>query len=158
MRLCFGLLVIVGLLIGICLNAHAQTSINGSLRGRIIDINGAAVASATVTLTNAGTNIRRLPSRAKTVRILLHESFLADTRLWLKSRASSRCGAAINCRRRSACSPKAAMWLGLSRIPLLSSLAASSSSERRNSRISKLPSDQRPVASTLRLLSVFSTT
>lgn len=40
----------------------------------------------------------------------------------------------------------------------LSSLAASSSSERRNSRIFNLPSGQRPVASALRLLSALSTT
>jgi len=36
--------------------APAQTSINGSLRGRVTDTNGAAVAGARVTLTNVGAN------------------------------------------------------------------------------------------------------
>jgi hypothetical protein len=40
--------------------AHAQTSINGSLRGRVTDTNGAAVAGAKVTLTNAGANTSQI--------------------------------------------------------------------------------------------------
>jgi Carboxypeptidase regulatory-like domain/TonB dependent receptor len=59
MRLYLRLVVTIVSLNSLCLNTPAQTSVNGSLRGRITDIKGAAVAGATVTLTNAGTNIRQ---------------------------------------------------------------------------------------------------
>jgi Carboxypeptidase regulatory-like domain len=59
MRLCFRLLVTIFLFNTLNLNAPAQTSVNGSLRGRITDTKGAAVAAATVTLTNTANNIRQ---------------------------------------------------------------------------------------------------
>jgi hypothetical protein len=60
MGLYFRSLVVGVLLCGISSIAPAQTSINGSLRGRVTDINGAAVAGAKVTLTNAGANISQI--------------------------------------------------------------------------------------------------
>jgi Carboxypeptidase regulatory-like domain/TonB dependent receptor len=59
MRLYLRLLVTIVLLNSLCLNTPAQTSVNGSLRGRITDIKGAVVTGATITLTNTGTNIRQ---------------------------------------------------------------------------------------------------
>jgi hypothetical protein len=59
MKLCFRLLVTIVLLNGLSLNAPAQTIVNGSLRGRVTDSNGAAVAGAKVTLTNDGANTSR---------------------------------------------------------------------------------------------------
>jgi hypothetical protein len=53
------LLVTIVLLNSLFLNAPAQTSVNGSLRGRITDTKGAAVAGAAVTLTNTANNIRQ---------------------------------------------------------------------------------------------------
>lgn len=59
MRVYFRLLTFFVLIGSLCFNALAQTSINGSLRGRVIDSNGAVVADATVSLTNTATNIRQ---------------------------------------------------------------------------------------------------
>ncbi|HKQ75120.1 MAG TPA: TonB-dependent receptor [Blastocatellia bacterium] len=57
MKFCFHLLVTIVLFNALNLNAPAQTSVNGSLRGRVTDTKGAAVAGATVTLTNTSNNI-----------------------------------------------------------------------------------------------------
>jgi hypothetical protein len=54
MRLYFRSLVVVVSLCSICGLTPAQTSINGSLRGRVTDSNGGAVVGARVTLTNTG--------------------------------------------------------------------------------------------------------
>jgi hypothetical protein len=53
------LLVTIVLLNCLNLNAPAQTSVNGSLRGRITDTKGAAVAGAAITLTNTANNVRQ---------------------------------------------------------------------------------------------------
>jgi hypothetical protein len=58
-RACAGLLSVFMLLSGFCNHTAAQTSINGSLRGRITDQDGAAVTGVLVMLSHRGTNARQ---------------------------------------------------------------------------------------------------